>query len=196
MDGIDDNSTHSRATRAFRAAAAAFRLSSPLDPRMIAYYSNLLHRTWLGLAVGGRIPWLGPVFDVLHFVGMALVFGCAAIVNLRLLGVARSLPVAPLRRLFPWAAVGFLITAITGVGFYAGNPSQYQNWVFGAKMLFVALALINAVWLYAGQMGQRLQAIGAGEDAPGVAKLVAASSLILWLGVMLWGRLLPSFAQG
>lgn len=161
---------------------------------MIAYYSNLLHRTWLGLAVGGRLPWLGPLFDVLHFVGMALVFGCAAIVDLRLLGIARSLPVAPLRSLFPWAVTGFLISAATGLGFYAGNPAQYQNWVFGAKMLFVALAVLQAAWMYAGQMGRRLHAIGPGEDAPAAAKLAAASSLVLWLGVMLWGRLLPSFA--
>jgi hypothetical protein len=190
---IDDDSTHGPAAAHLR-AALAFRLSSPLDSRMIAYYSNLLHRTWLGLAVGGRVPWLGPLFDVLHFIGMALVVGCAAILDLRLLGVARSLPVAPLRRLFPWAVAGFLLNAVTGVGFYSGNPGQYQNWVFGAKMVFVALAVLNTLWMYAGQMGQRLQSIGSGEDAPPSVKLAAASSLALWLGVMLWGRLLPSFA--
>ena len=126
---------------------------------------------------------------------MALVFGCAVIIDLRLLGVARDLPVAPLRRLLPWGVIGFAINVVTGVGFYAGHPAQYQSWVFGAKMLFVALAAVNAVWFYASPLGRAVQKMGAGEDAPPAAKLVAASSLLLWLGVMFWGRMLPSFSS-
>jgi hypothetical protein len=33
--------------------------------------------------------------------------------------------------------------------------------------------------------------VGAGHDVPPAAKLVAATSLFLWVGVMYWGRMLP-----
>ena len=46
---------------------------------MVLVYSKLLHQTSFGLAMGGAIPWLWPLFKVLHFAGMALfVGGCVA----------------------------------------------------------------------------------------------------------------------
>ena len=162
---------------------------------MITHYSNLLHQTWFGLAVGGRIPWLGPVFETLHFVGMALLVGCAGVIDLRLLGVGRNLPLAPLRQLLPWGVLGFVINVMTGIGFYAGNPAQYQTWAFAAKMLFVVLAGVNAMWFYLSPLGREADRIGPGEDAPPAAKLAAAMSLLLWLGVIFWGRMLPAFSN-
>ena len=59
---------------------------------MVWYYSKLLHQTSFGLAMGGGVPWLWPLFKVLHFAGMALFVGCGVALNLRMLGVARELP--------------------------------------------------------------------------------------------------------
>ena len=59
---------------------------------MVWYYSKLLHQTSFGLAMGGAVPWLWPLFKVLHFAGMALFVGGCVAFNLRLLGVARELP--------------------------------------------------------------------------------------------------------
>jgi len=107
---------------------------------MVWYYSKLLHQTSFGLAMGGGVPWLWPLFKVLHFAGMALFVGGSVALNLRMLGVARDLPLQPVRQLARWGILGFVVTAITGLGFYAGFPNQYLNWLFFFKMAFVLLA--------------------------------------------------------
>ena len=159
------------------------------------HYSNLLHRTSFGLALGGGAPWLWPAFEALHFLGMALLVGCVGLFDLRVLGVGKALPIAPLQSLMPWGAIGFVVNGVTGVGFYAGHPDAYQTWAFAAKILFILLAGTNVLAFYASGLRRRLDSVGSGENAPLSAKLVAAGSLFLWFGVMFWGRMLPSFSQ-
>ena len=159
------------------------------------HYSNLLHQTRLGLAIGGDVPWLWPAFETLHFVGMALLIGCVGALDLRILGVGKALPFSPMHRLVPWGILGFAINFTTGVGFYLGNPSQYQSWAFAAKVLFILLAGANAVLFYTTGLKRQLDPIGAGEDAPFNAKVMAMGSLFLWFGVIFWGRMLSSFTS-
>lgn len=159
------------------------------------HYSNLLHNTGFGLALGGGVPWLWPAFQVLHFFGMALLVGCVGVLDLRVLGVAKGLPVAPMQRLALWGALGFAINLVTGIGFYAGDPGKYQSWAFGAKMLFVLLAGLNAALFYTSSLSRRLESVGPGDAAPVPARILAAGSLVLWFGVMFWGRMLLSFSQ-
>ena len=162
---------------------------------MITYYSKLLHQTWLGLAMGGAVPWMWPLFRILHFVGMALLVGCAGLIDLRVLGVAKELPLAPLRRLLPWGVLGFVINMVTGIGFYAGFPGQYMSWAFLFKMLFVVLAGVNILVFYGTGLHRRVDPIGPGQDVPFPAKVCAAASLFLWVGVMFLGRMLPVFSS-
>ena len=70
-----------------------------------------------------------------------------------LLGVAKSVPLAPLHRLMPWAIVGFGICLVTGFIFVSGNLFKepmvlFRNIPFQLKMLFVALAGANAATFY------------------------------------------------
>lgn len=158
---------------------------------MIRAFANWLHATSLGWAVSGGVPWLEPTCKTLHFVGLVLLVGCAGIIDLRLLGVARELPLGPLQRLMRFAAVGFLINLATGIAFFAGSPFQYlDNVAFWLKMLFVAGAGVNVLVFYASGLGRSVSQLGAGESAPLAAKLAAAASLFLWIGVMYWGRML------
>jgi hypothetical protein len=162
---------------------------------MVAHYSNILHQTWLGRAVAGGIPWLWPCFEILHLIGMALLIGVVVTLNLRMLGVAKGLPLRPLSRLLPWSILGFTITLITGIGFYIGNPGQYQSLAFGAKMAFIGLAGVNVILFHVTGLSRRVDPIGAGQDVPLAAKLSAAGSLFLWFGVIFWGRMLPFFSS-
>jgi hypothetical protein len=163
---------------------------------MVMHYSRVLHATWLGWAVAGGIPWLWPLFATLHFFGMALLIGCVAMLDLRMLGVGKSLPVGPLARLIPWGILGFGINMITGIGFYAGNPERFQTFAFAAKMACIALAGAHVAWFYRTGLARRVAAVAAGQDAPAAAKLSAVTSLGLWLGVMFWGRMLTFFSDG
>lgn len=162
---------------------------------MLRHYSNALHATWIGWAVAGGIPWLWPLLATLHFFGMALLIGCVGIRDLRMLGLARGLPVGPMGRLVPWGLLGFVVTLITGIGFYAASPEQYQTLAFAAKIAWILVAGANVIWFYATGLARTVDAVGAGQDAPLKARLSAAASLFLWIGVMFWGRMLAFFSN-
>jgi hypothetical protein len=59
------------------------------------------------------------------------------------------------------------------------------------KLLFIALAGVNLFAFYLTGMSHKVDDLQAEDDAPPLAKLIAATSLILWLGVIYFGRLIP-----
>lgn len=142
--------------------------------------------------------WILPVCESLHFIGMALLVGIVGVFDLRLLGMAKRLPVAPLQRLMPWALLGFVLSLGTGLVFIGANPRQYLaplSLSFVAKMFFILLACLNVVLFYASGLKRVADGVGAGEDAPVGAKVSACVSLFLWVGVMYWGRVLQFFGK-
>jgi hypothetical protein len=142
--------------------------------------------------MAGGYPWMWPLCEILHFMGLSLLIGVAGVLDLRLLGFAKRLPLAPLQRLVPFAAAGLGVNLITGMLFFTGDPAQYiHNGAFGMKMLFIVLAGLNVMVFYAAGLARAIDKVGPGEDAPLGAKITAAASLFLWVGVMFWGRMLP-----
>src|SRR5262245_18057322 len=165
-----------------------------MDSTIVAF-STWLKGTKLAWAVI-HYPWVWPAAETLHFIGLAMLIGVIGLMDLRLLGMAKRLPFAPLHRLLPWAISGFAICLLTGAVFLAGDPSQYiHNWVFWFKMLFIFLAGTNVMAFYATGVFRRVEALAAGEDAPVAAKVIAGVSLILWIGVMYFGRMLPFLGE-
>ena len=160
--------------------------------RIVVLFSHWIRGTRLSWAVSGGYPWLWPACETLHFIGMALLIGIVGLLDLRMLGMVKGLPVRPLNRLLPWGIFGFVLNAVTGFLFFSGDPFQYiHNNVFWLKMAFVALAGVNVGVFYLTGLSRRVDAVGGGEEVPAAAKLVAATSLFLWIGVMYWGRMLP-----
>lgn len=159
---------------------------------MMQAFATWLHGTRLSWAVAGGVPWIWPLCETLHFMGLALMMGVVLVLDLRMLGMAKELPLGPLQRLIPWAIVGFVINLITGFLFFAGDPTQYiHNVAFGFKLLFIGLAGVNVILFYVTGLYRRVDSVAAGHDVPAAAKLAAAASLFLWIGVMYWGRMLP-----
>ena len=135
--------------------------------------------------------WIWPICEILHFVGLTLVIGIAGFFDLRLMGFMKRVPVSAARDLMPLAMAGLLLNLITGATFFIGTPHQYMgNVAWWAKMFFLVLAGLNAV-LFEKIVGARTMTLGAGDDTPRSAKLVGAVSLVSWLGVLYWGRMLP-----
>jgi hypothetical protein len=154
-------------------------------------FAKWAYDTWLGHEMRDH-QWLWSACETLHFLGLSMMVGAIAILDLRILGIAKQLPIRPLHRLIPWGIAGFVTNMITGFMFYTGDAPQYtHNIAFQYKMLFVGLAGLNILYFYGAGVSHRAEAIPAGGDAPLDAKVVAASSLLLWFGVMYWGRMLP-----
>jgi hypothetical protein len=155
-------------------------------------FSKWLSATSLSWAMAGGYPWLWPACETLHFIGMAMLVGVVGLLDLRMLGLVKGLPLKPLDRLLPWGVAGFAINVVTGFLFFAGDPFQYiHNSVFWLKMAFIAAAGLNVAAFYVTRLHGQVEAVGPGEDVPPAARLVAATSLLLWIGVIYWGRMLP-----
>jgi len=149
----------------------------------------------LGLDSGGlgkfilSVPWMWPVCETLHFIGLSLLLGVVLLVDLRMLGVMRNVSFATLHRLLPWGILGFGVNVLTGMMFFIAAPEQYtQNGAFHWKIAFVLIAGANALYF---TMFDETWTLGPGDDAPLTAKFAAVSALFLWVAVMYCGSMLP-----
>ena len=132
--------------------------------------------------------WAFPTFLVLHTIGMSIVAGLSAMIDLALLGFWPKIPVRPLVRLYPLMWFGFGINAVTGTMLLiADAATKLTNWDFYVKMAFV---LVGMSVLYI----MRKQVFGDPqldkEPVNGSAKRLAWLSLVCWFGAIVAGRLL------
>ena len=137
--------------------------------------------------------WGWPFIESVHFIGLTLLFGSIATWDLRLLGVAKHVPIAAFHRLVPFAVLGFAINLTSGLMFLMTEPNQYiYNQAFHFKMMFLGLAGLNVLVFYL-TIFRRVSAPDAGAAALHVARLSGAVSLALWTGVIICGRLLTFY---
>jgi hypothetical protein len=137
--------------------------------------------------------WVWPVCEILHFFGMALLIGSVGLVDLRMLGIAKGVPIKALERFIPLGVIGFLVNATTGFIFVAGNPvggpQEYlTNLAFQIKMILIVIAGLNLLAFYVTGIARQADAVTPEGVAPTSAKVVAALSLLLWFGVIFFGR--------
>jgi hypothetical protein len=139
--------------------------------------------------------------ETFHFIGLCLLVGIVGSFDLRLLGIAKGLPIAPLRRLLPWGVFGFVLCLITGSLFVGGLGANLagdnafdvimRDIFLQMKLLFIFLAGLNVLAFYLTGAARAVDALGSGDDAPPLAKVIAGASLVLWIGVVVFGRLIP-----
>lgn len=136
-----------------------------------------------------NVSWVWPASETLHFMGLCLLFGVVLTVNLRMLGLMKNLAFADVRRLLPLGMVGFGINFVTGMLFFIAVPDQYaQNVAFYWKMLLILLAGAHVLYL---TVFDEPWTAGPGGNPPLGAKVLAASAICVWVGVLYFGRMLP-----
>jgi hypothetical protein len=129
-----------------------------------------------------------PTVLLLHTIGMALCVGVNAGIDLRILGFAPSIRMAPLERFVPVLWLGFTINAITGTLLVMQDAStKLRNPDFYLKMVFIAVALIILKMTRKRVFGDPMIDKG---PFPSNAKVLAALSLFFWLAAITAGRLL------
>jgi hypothetical protein len=133
--------------------------------------------------------WVWPASETLHFIGLCLLFGSVLLVNLRMLGMMKSAPFSTVHQLLPWAMAGLGVNTLTGLLFFVAAPEQYTgNVVFYWKVGLLMVAGANLLYL---TVAEQPWAVGPGDDAPLGSKIVAASAIVVWIGVIYCGRMLP-----
>jgi hypothetical protein len=135
--------------------------------------------------------WLYPIVEIVHIAGFSVLVGSVVLFDLRVLGWARTLPVAALgRHLLRWALASLVLVVPAGLLLFSAHPVELaKNPIFQLKLALVALAGLNALAFhclpYRGVAGWDRE-----RAAPPLARLGAALSILLWLGVIGCGRML------
>jgi hypothetical protein len=146
---------------------------------------NTAFARWIGES-GSLLGY--PTILFLHTIGLATLAGLNASINLRILGIAPGLPLAPLVRFYPTMWIAFGVTTASGLALLiADATTKLAQPVFYAKLLFVALAVINLQMLRT-----RVLADPAVDTRPpsGNAKALAATSFLFLLAATVAGRLI------
>jgi hypothetical protein len=132
--------------------------------------------------------WAFPTILFVHTIGFGTLAGVNAGIDLRLLGFAPGIPLAPMERLFPVMKAGFWISFVTGTLLLLADAStKLLNPVFYVKIGLIILALINLRLLRTRIFADPLLDK---KPLPSNARLLAFTSLVLWLGVTTAGRLM------
>jgi hypothetical protein len=134
------------------------------------------------------IPWLYPAFETGHYIGLSLLVGGIMLIDLRVLGMARGLPLRSMLGLLPFVWAGFAINVLTGTLLFIYGATNFgTNGAFLVKMSFMVLAGLNAL---AFDVAVRRSG-GAWVEAdlpPPSVKAFATLSLFFWLCVVTTGR--------
>ena len=140
--------------------------------------------------------WSWPTLESLHFLALCTLLGSLLIMDLRLIGFQRIIPLRAVHSLMPLALVSFAVNLITGVGFLFGDPYTYAaNYAFWVKMSLIVLAGLNFL-VYFTKVEPAIINLGPNEPTPALAKVVGVLSLTFWFGVLSYGRLLPYLGTG
>lgn len=140
-----------------------------------------------------EMTWTWPLVESAHFLGLTLLFGSIAAWDLRLLGVARGVPITEFHRLIPFAVLGFVMNVTSGIGFLMAAPDQYiYNPAFHLKMTLVAVAGLNVLVFYV-TIFRRVRTLRPAEPSPFQARMSGVVSLACWMGVIICGRMITFY---
>ena len=122
-----------------------------------------------------------PAILAAHTIGLALLVGLNAALDLRLLGVAKGIPTGAFTRFRPVMWLGLWINVLSGIALLIAYPTKaLTNPVFYLKLGLIASALVML----------RTLLRHAGGRLTGITKALAAASLIAWAVAITAGRLL------
>jgi len=135
---------------------------------------------------------LYPAAEILHILGFVLLVGSIVALDLRLLGLAARIPIAPLAGLLlPLSHAGFALAVAMGFLLFSAHAAHVVgNPAFQAKLVLIAAALLVVAAAHAGPW-RRLRDWG--DTAPPAARVAALASLVLWIAVVCAGRLIAYF---
>lgn len=147
----------------------------------LAWIENLSFCIWVRESSS---LWAYPGILFMHTVGLGLVAGISAAVALRVLGVARDIPLVPLLAFYRVLWLGFWVNAVSGVVLLmADATTKLVNPVFYIKMAFVALAMIVTL-----RLRRTVRALPLNAALPFAARVLAIASLVCWTGAITAGR--------
>lgn len=141
---------------------------------------DALHR-WAPVVWLRSDPYAYPSLEIVHLLGVGLVFGTLWVVDLAIFGKLRFVNADQLaRKVLPWTLAGFLLAAVSGMAmFLSAVGDLIANTAFVAKMGLLCAAGTNAAVLHAR---------GPIDPDSIATRWQAVISVLLWVGVIACGR--------
>jgi hypothetical protein len=134
--------------------------------------------------------WAYPVVLSAHAVGMSIVVGTVVIMDLRLIGFASEARLDSFKSMFALTWFGVALNFLSGVALLVSDPAHFfYHPVFWIKMglMFSGVISVYFLWRQINLEGNNMQGI---FGASSRVKLLAGLSLIVWLSVIVAGRLI------
>jgi hypothetical protein len=156
---------------------------------MLQQLFEQLHDTALADTIRANelaFPWIESV----HVLAITLVLGSIAVVDLRLLGLASvRWPVTTLiRQVLPITWIAFAVALLTGTAMFASNAVEYaKNLPFRMKMVLLLLAGINMLFFHLVTY-RGVARWNEAQNTPLGARCAGGFSVLLWIGVVAFGR--------
>jgi hypothetical protein len=132
--------------------------------------------------------WAFPFVLILHTWGLAFLVGANVAISVRILGVARGVPLGSLERYYRVMWLGFWVNAFSGVLLLVAYPTKaLTNPLFYVKLVLVAAGLLAAARIRA--YVRELTSTDM-RPLPGGLRLLAVASLVCWVASITAGRFL------
>ena len=132
--------------------------------------------------------WAFPFVLILHTWGLAFLVGANVVLDVRVLGLARAVPLQSLGRYFLVMWLGFLVNAVSGVLLLIAYPTKaLTNPLFYVKLTLIAVAFGLALRIRRGLNEVPASAV---SPVPARLKVLAGVSLACWAAAVPAGRLL------
>jgi hypothetical protein len=153
-------------------------------PHAVLGLAAQLEASPVGAAMRGTRG-LYPTVNTVHLLGVVLLLGAVGVLDARVLGLGRAVPLGALSRyLTPAAVVGFVLLTVSGVLLFFADATPFtRSPLFQAKLILVVLGVLNA-WIFRRRFGD----FEDGSEPTAAARIMAAASLGLWTGATVIGR--------
>lgn len=152
---------------------------------MLSWMESTAYAEWI---VTGILGW--PLMLSMHAIGLAIIVGTMFVLNLRMLGWFKPMPLAAVGDLMMFGWIGIAMNVFSGVSLFMAQATFYVTSIpFLVKITFIVLGIAN---LHLTQKTLKREA--AAWDAAGVVPqngmVLAASSLAFWILAVVGGRLI------
>jgi hypothetical protein len=137
--------------------------------------------------------WAQPTVLTLHTMGMAVLVGASWVLDLRLLGISRNIPLSAFRWVFRAVAVGLIVNLVTGVLLFVGRATTWGPAIpFYIKMCLVVASAATLLPLRSYVLRSDVDQL----EVSGRVRLLAIASILAWSSAITAGRLLAYLVQG
>ena len=158
---------------------------------LLLHLCQWIYQTPLSVTIRESV-WVFPIIESIHVLGITVLVGTIAVLDLRLLGIVmKSEPVSAIaRQVLPWTWAGFGLMFVTGLLLSISEAAtNYYNLAFRIKLVLLVLVGLNPLIFHL-SVFRRVSEWDVAAVTPFRARVAAVSSLVLWSGIIVAGRMI------